>query len=162
MKPDRVPVRIGEVKVARERSVLFTIGLGSCVAIALYDQEAQVGGLAHAMLPKPLRTRRPAPPGRFVNTAISELIERMVEAGASRERIRARLAGGASMFAALLPESGLRLGKRNVEAARKALGEAGIPVDGEQVFGEHGRSVYLDTGDGTLLVTSVHEEDVQL
>lgn len=162
MKAERVPVRIGEVKVARERSVLFTIGLGSCVAIVLHDPEAQIGGLAHAMLPKPLRTRRPAPPGRFVNTAIGELIDMMVEAGAERGRIRARLAGGASMFAALLPESGLRLGKRNVEAARRVLGEAGIPIDGEEVFGEHGRSVYLDTGDGHLLVTSVHAEDVTL
>jgi chemotaxis protein CheD len=162
MNAERVPVRIGEVKVARERSVLFTIGLGSCVAIALYDADARVGGLAHAMLPKPLRSRRPAPAGRFVNTAVAELIDMMIEAGAEPARIRARLAGGASMFAALLPESGLRLGKRNIEAARRALGDAGIPVDGEEVFGEHGRSVFLDTGDGSLLVTSVYEQDVKL
>lgn len=162
MTAERVPVRIGEVKVAHERSVLFTIGLGSCVAIVLYDPEARIGGLAHAMLPKPLRTRRPGPPGRFVNTAVAQLIEMMVAAGADPARIRARLAGGASMFAALLPQSGLRLGKRNVEAARRVLGDAGIPIDGEEVFGEHGRSVYLDTGSGRLLVTSVHTEDVTL
>lgn len=162
MKAERVPVRIGEVKVAREASVLFTIGLGSCVAIVLYDPEARVGGLAHAMLPKPLRSRRQAPPGRFVNTAIAVLLDMMVEAGADPARIRARLAGGASMFTALLPESGLRLGKRNVEAARRVLSEAGIPIDGEEVFGEHGRSVFLDTGDGTLRVSSVYQEDVTL
>ena len=40
-----------------------SLNLSTSVAIALYDQEAQVGGLAHAMLPKPLRTRRPAAAG---------------------------------------------------------------------------------------------------
>jgi chemotaxis protein CheD len=48
-----VPVRIGDVKVAAGPSVLFTIGLGSCVAVALYDPERRIGGLAHAMLPDP-------------------------------------------------------------------------------------------------------------
>lgn len=162
MKPEQVPVRIGEVRVARETGVLFTIGLGSCVAIALYDRDARVGGLAHAMLPRPIRTRRPAPAGRFATTAVPELIELMVENGADTTRIRARLAGGASMFAALLPEYGLRLGLRNIEAARTALAEAGIPLDGEEVGGEHGRSVFLDTGDGSLLVTSVLQPKVEL
>lgn len=162
MTPERWPVRIGEVKVARESGVLFTIGLGSCVAIALYDPEARVGGLAHAMLPKPLRSRQPAPPGRFATTAVPELVERMLEHGAESTRIRARLAGGASMFAALLPEYGLRLGLRNIEAARSALAEAGIPLDGEEVGGEHGRSVFLDTGSGSLLVTSVLQPNVEL
>lgn len=162
MTSERVPVRIGEVKVAREQGVLFTIGLGSCVAIVLYDHEARVGGLAHAMLPRPLRTRRPAPPGRFAATAVPELLMRMTEYGADAARVRARLAGGASMFAALLPEYGLRLGQRNVDAAREALSLAGVPLDGEEVGGEHGRSVFLDTCTGRLLVTSALQPEVAL
>jgi chemotaxis protein CheD len=162
MSCGRVPVRIGEVKVAQGGGVLCTIGLGSCVAIALYDSETRVGGLAHAMLPRPLRTRRPAPAGRFAITAVPELVERMLEHGADGARIRARLAGGASMFAALLPEYGLRLGLRNIEAAHEALVEAGIPLDSEEVGGEHGRSVFLDTGDGSLLITSALHPEVRL
>jgi chemotaxis receptor (MCP) glutamine deamidase CheD len=49
-----------------------------------------------------------------------------------------------------------------VEAARAALEEAGIPIDGEDVFGTYGRSVFLRTTDGKLLVTSVSNEDVRL
>lgn len=162
MTTERVPVRIGEVKVAREHGVLFTIGLGSCVAIALYDRESRVGGLAHAMLPKPLRARRPAPPGRFATTAVPELLERMVEHGAEPARITARIAGGASMFAALLPEYGLRLGQRNIDAVREALECAGVPLEGEEVGGEHGRSVFLDMSTGQLLVTSALEPEVTL
>ena len=162
MKPLRVPVRIGEVRVAADNQILFTVGLGSCVAIALYDAEARVGGLAHVMLPKPLSPRRATPPGRFANLAVPQLIEMMEQEGASVTRMRARLVGGASMFAALLPERGLKLGKRNAEASRRALREAGIPIDAEEVGGEHGRSVYLHTADGTLQVTSVLNEDITI
>lgn len=162
MSCERVPVRIGEVKVARNEGVLFTIGLGSCVAIALYDPDVRVGGLAHAMLPRPLRTRRPAPPGRFATTAVPELIEQMIAQGAEASRITARIAGGASMFATLLPEYGLRLGQRNIDAVREALEDAGVPLEGEEVGGEHGRSVFLDMGTGRLLVTSALEPEVTL
>ena len=66
------------------------------------------------------------------------------------------------MFRDLLEGEGLRLGRRNVEAAREALQQAGIPIDGEDVYGTYGRSVYLHTADGKLLVTSVKHDDVVL
>jgi chemotaxis protein CheD len=159
---NRIPVLIGDVKVAGSDTVLFTIGLGSCVAIVLYDTERRVGGLAHAMLPDPSCARRPTPVGRFASTAVPELIALMQSAGATRSALRARLAGGASMFEALLTESGRRLGLRNVHAARTALAEAGIPVDGEDVGGGHGRSVYLHIEDGRVVVSSVLHADVVL
>ncbi|MEO5511113.1 MAG: chemotaxis protein CheD [Longimicrobiales bacterium] len=162
MSSARVAVRIGDVKVAGEGATLLTIGLGSCVAIALYDPKTRIGGLAHAMLPHPSNGRKDAPPGRFAATAVPQLLELMKEAGASPRRIRARLAGGASMFRDLLEGDGLKLGRRNVEAARQALGELGIKIDGEDVLGTYGRSVYLNTVDGTLRVTSVRQPDVFL
>lgn len=157
-----VPVRIGDVKVAADSSLLFTIGLGSCVAIALYDADRRIGGLAHAMLPHPANGRKDAPPGRFAHTAVQELLQLMQQEGAVPQRLRARLAGGASMFRDVLEGDGLRLGRRNVEAAHAALARAGIPVEGEDVFGTYGRSVFLRTTDGRLLVTSVNHDDVIL
>lgn len=159
---DQVPVRIGDLKVACGSSLLFTVGLGSCVAIALYDADARIGGLAHAMLPDPESGRKDAPPGRFASSAVTELIRVMEEHGASRGRLRARLAGGASMFRDVLDRAGLRLGRRNVEAARTALAAAGIPVDGEEVMGTYGRSVFLRISDGRILVTTVNHGDVYL
>lgn len=162
MSEKRVPVLIGEAKVAGPDNLLFTIGLGSCVAIVLYDAEVRIGGIAHAMLPDPSNGRRKSPAGRFATTAVPALLELMREAGASGDRIRARLAGGASMFEALLDEKGRRLGMRNVEAARAALAQAGICLDGEDVGGSHGRSVYFSTGDGIVTITSVAHPDVIL
>jgi chemotaxis protein CheD len=159
---EHVPVRIGEVKVAASPGVLYTIGLGSCVAVALYDPASGIGGLAHAMLPDPRSGRQGAPPGRFATTAVPALVALMEENGAVAERIRARLAGGAAMFRSVLEDDGLRLGERNVAAARAALVDAGIGVVGEDVFGTYGRSVLLNTADGRLVVTSVEHADVVL
>lgn len=158
----RVPVRIGEVKVAASDTVLFTIGLGSCVAIVLFDAEHRIGGIAHAMLPAPSNARRALPASRFASTAVAELIAMMEAAGASRTYIRARLAGGASMFDVLLSENGRRLGERNVQAARAALAGAGVAIEGEDVGGGHGRSIYLYVSDGRVVVSSVHHANVIL
>lgn len=162
MIASKVPVQIGEVKVGGEESLLFTIGLGSCVAIVLYDERMRIGGMAHAMLPTPANGRHSASLGRFVTTAVPALLACMVEHGAAPGRLRARLAGGASMFESVLTDYGRKLGPRNVQAARDALAEAGIPVDGEDVGGTHGRSVFLTVADGRLVVTSVHHADVIL
>jgi chemotaxis protein CheD len=158
----QVAVRIGDVKVAGGTSLLFTIGLGSCVAVALHDARARLGGMAHAMLPRPESGYRDGPEGRFASLAVPQLIAQLVAEGAALERLRARLAGGAAMFPDLLDRDGLQLGRRNVEAARAALEAAGIPIDGEDVYGSWGRSVFLRTDDGALLVTSVSHGDVIL
>ena len=159
---EQLPVRIGDVRVGTNPSLLFTVGLGSCVAIALYDPKTRIGGLAHPMLPEPPNGKPVTVIGRYVATAVPELINVMVAAGAARERLRARLAGGASMFRDVLEGDGLRLGRRNVEAAHHELEQIGIAVDAEDVFGTYGRSVFLRTTDGELLITSVNRPDVFL
>jgi chemotaxis protein CheD len=158
----RQAVRIGELAVMTGGGVLFTIGLGSCVAVALYDGSSRVAGLAHVMLPAPTDARPGAPLGRFASTAVPALVDAMVGMGATRERLRARIAGGASMFSRVLPDSGRDLGRRNVAAVHAALAAAGVPLDGREVGGEHGRSVFLHCEDGRLVVTSVRHGDVEL
>jgi chemotaxis protein CheD len=159
---ERVAVRVGEVRVAAGNTVLFAVGLGSCVGIALYDARARIGGFAHVMLPHPSSARKPTPLGRFASTAIEYLIQEMETAGAARRRLYARLVGGAAMFENLMTDNGPALGERNVESARHALKAAGVPLKGEAVGGNHGRSVHFDMANGRLLVTSVRHPDVIL
>ena len=90
-------VRVAEYRAGGAGEVLLTIGLGSCVAVALHDQRAKVGGLAHILLPSPALSRRDPAPGKFPQTAIPLLLQEMVALGARPERITARLAGGAAM-----------------------------------------------------------------
>ena len=158
---ERVHVKIGEIKVARSEGTLFTIGLGSCVGVALYDPKQKVAGLAHVMLPEP-STRPNQLPGRSAPTAIPELVRVMLAAGARKRGMYARIVGGAAMFESVLPSEGVRLGTRNVEAVRDALVKAQIPLRGEDVGGSFGRSVFLDAADGKLLIRAVKRDDVVL
>ena len=158
---ERVHVKIGEIKVARGRGTLFTIGLGSCIAVVLYDPKVRVGGLAHVMLPEPSNSPSHTP-GRSAPTAVPEMVRVMLAAGARKRGMYARIIGGAAMFETLLPSEGLRLGARNIEAVREALSKAQIPLRGEDVGGSYGRSVFFDAADGKVVVRAVKRDDVVL
>jgi chemotaxis protein CheD len=147
-----VAVRIADLAVVAAPMRLTTSGLGSCIAIIVHDATARVGGLAHVLLPNPPGAAS-GHPAKFVNTAVPDLLARMRALGAT-EAITARLVGGARMFSALLPAGMPAVGDRNVAAAREALQHAGIPVVGEDVGGEFGRSVVLDVSAGTVCVQS--------
>jgi chemotaxis protein CheD len=148
-------VKVAELAVGEAGDVLVTIGLGSCVAIALHDPVAKVGGLAHVLLPSPALVRRDGTPGKFPQTAVPRLLELMAERGASRRRIIARIAGGASMFAALAPAGSIQMGERNVVASRQVLHVSGIPLVGAAVGADYGRTVRLVVETGGVEVHSV-------
>ncbi len=148
-------VGIADLAVAAGDDTLCTLGLGSCVAIVLYDAEARVGGLAHVLLPEPGMSRLHENPARFPETAVPALVERMRALGADPGRVTARLIGGASMFSSLLPRGAPTIGGRNIDQSRLALRQAGITITGEDVGLEHGRSVYLRLSDGQVEVRSL-------
>lgn len=155
MSGREVLVRVADLRTGGPEDVLVTVGLGSCVAILLYDAEARVGGLAHVLLPSPALARHDGNPAKFPQSAVPRLLELMTEGGARRERITARLAGGASMFAALAPPGTVQMGERNLTAARQALNNHGVPLVGEAVGGDFGRTVRLRVLDGQVEVSTV-------
>ena len=151
-------VRVADFAVGRSGDIIVSIGLGSCVAIALYDAATRIGALAHILLPSEGLSRDSSNRAKFPSTAIPMLLEEMKKAGASGMP-RAKIAGGASMFGALIPAGGINMGERNVLATRTALQHAGIPVAAADVGGDHGRSVYFHLDDGRLLVRSLKKGD---
>lgn len=155
MKGRELLVRVADLKVGVGDDVLVTLGLGSCVAILLHDAEARIGGLAHVLLPSPALSRLDDKPAKFPQSAVPRLLELMVADGASRARITARLAGGASMFAVLAPPGTVQMGERNLVAARQVLRSHNVPLVGEAVGGDFGRTVRLQVADGQVEVTTV-------
>ncbi len=147
-------VRIAHLAVARGTGRLLAVGLGSCVAVALYDPRQRVGGLAHILLPDPSVARDASNPGRFASEAVPMLMDGMRAQGAGTSLI-AKIAGGAALFGPLLGTSAGQMGDRNVAAARAAPASAGIPVVGEDTGGSGGRSITFDVSTGELLVRGV-------
>lgn len=143
---------MAELAAAKHPATLISLGLGSCVGVALYDEVAKVAGMAHIMLPES-RGENPPKPGKFADTAISALISELLQLGASKSRLKAKMAGGAQMFALGGKGSSiLSVGDRNVEATKKALSSSGIPLIACDVGGNKGRSVEFRTDRWVLIV----------
>lgn len=155
-------MKVADFAVANGDTLLVTVGLGSCVAIALHDAQAQVGGLAHVLLPSTGMSQDRSNRAKFPSSAVPMLCERMQALGARAGRIRAKIVGGASMFTSLLSATGLQIGERNVVATRVALEQAGIPIVAQDVGGDYGRSVYFSVRDGRLVVKSLKAGHVNL
>jgi chemotaxis protein CheD len=155
-----VRIKVADYAVCRGERVIATIGLGSCVAIALYDRDAQVGGLAHILLPSPSMSRETSNPAKFPQTIVPLMMDEMRKLGsAPGARISAKIVGGASMFGQLVTGSGINVGERNVFATRDVLAAAGIPILAEDTGLDYGRSVYFHLADGRVEVRSLKKGD---
>jgi chemotaxis protein CheD len=126
--------------------------LGSCVAVALFDPVAQVGGLNHFLLPQGPESA--APSARFGAIAVPWLIEAVVAAGASRRSLQAKVFGGACVLRAFRTTAG-NLGQKNVQVAKAILQSERIPIVAEDVDGERGRKLIFQTHDGAAWVRSL-------
>jgi len=158
--PCEVRVKVADYAVAAD-GLITTIGLGSCVAIVLYDPVARVGGLAHVLLPEESMSRDRTNPAKFPATAVPLVLEQMQKLGALPGRVRAKIAGGASMFSNFSSSNGggggINIGERNVAAVREALAARRIEIVGEDTGSDHGRSVYFYLTDGRVEVRSVRK-----
>jgi chemotaxis protein CheD len=159
---DQTIVAMGDYAVAGGSGTLAALGLGSCVAVILYDGEGRVGALAHVLLPAQSLARRSSSPARAADTAVPLLLAQMRDRGAVLERTHARLVGGSTMFGDLLPTGSVHIGERNVLACRTALRQVGVPIVAEAVGGRAGRSVWFDVGAGKVTVRVVGKEEMEL
>ncbi|WP_255170016.1 chemotaxis protein CheD [Natrononativus amylolyticus] len=155
--PDPVQVGISELVVSEGDDTLKSYGLGSCLAIALYDPDTDIGGLAHIMLPDgDAADNSDTKPGKYADTAIRALLRRMVERGASYTAVEAKIAGGSDMFQ--FESFGEGVGNRNIAAAREELEKLGVPLIAEDVGGSSGRTVEFTPGTGALTVRTADGE----
>jgi chemotaxis protein CheD len=143
-----VVVGVADCQISKDSdSTLVTYALGSCIAIAIHDAVAGVGGLLHFMLPESSidPAKASANPYMFADTGIPMLFRNAYQYGAEKRRLTVRLAGGAQV----MDDNGVfKIGKRNYLAVRKILWKAGVLVHGEAVGGDSSRTVRLEVGSG--------------
>lgn len=144
-----IKVGMADLNTCVSPDSITTLGLGSCVGIAVRDPVTKIGGLAHVMLPDSSSIRSITNIPKFADTGIEELIKRVVAKGANRRRLVAKIAGGAQMFAFQSKNEMVRVGERNVQASKKKLAELQIPILAEDTGKNFGRTVifYPETGD---------------
>ena len=146
-----IAVGIGDAAIARGQGRLSTIGLGSCVAVAIFDPVVRLGALLHFQLSDSTqdleRARRQ--PWLFGDFGIAALAAAVQAQGGQVPRSRVTVVGGTQLMASVATA---QIGKRNVLAARKALWKAGYLIEREIVGGNVGRSVALDVATGDVTV----------
>ncbi|MCI2047898.1 MAG: chemotaxis protein CheD [Faecalibacterium sp.] len=152
-----IEVGISDLHVAVQDEVLVTRALGSCVGVCLYDSAVKVAGLSHIMLPdsKPFAPVEGRQLYKFADTALPALVEKMEEKGAVRTRIKAKIAGGAQMFACAANSSLASIGQRNILAVKITLLRLHIPILAEDTGKDYGRTQIFSAADGVMQIKSV-------
>jgi len=154
-----IKVGMADLKICICPDSVTTLGLGSCVGIALRDPVTKVGGLAHVMLPDSTAIRNQTNIYKFADTGIVELVRLMMEKGANRNRIVAKIAGGAQMFAFQNKNELVRVGERNVEATKLKLKELGIAILAEDTGKTYGRTVIFYPETGNFVIRAVGKQE---
>ncbi len=148
---------MGEIMVAESPNLLRAVGIGSCIAVTLYDRDTTIGGLAHIMLPCVEEAHNKSHPARFSDVAIGMMIDETKAQGARIQDVRAKIFGGANMFPEIISSnSTMDIGRRNISAVRQELERQNIEIIAEEVGDDIGRTVLFDTGDGSVVVKTAH------
>lgn len=151
-------ISIAQARIDRAPVVLKAFGLGSCIAVALYDPDTGLGGLGHMLLPNRPKKTPLGSESKYVDAGICHMVDELVRAGASRERLEAKIAGGANMFETSYQTLINSIGARNAKSARRTLYDLGIRIVGEEVGGNRGRTVEFDLATGKMMVYCAHDE----
>jgi chemotaxis protein CheD len=149
---DSIVIGMGEYSISSSTNTILTcIGLGSCIAICVYDRLAKVGGMVHVVLPchdKMNDTNQ----ARYADTAVPFLINEVVKNGGARNRLTVKISGGAQMTHASGLRDTFKTGERNLAEIKAALDREKITLAASNTGGTVGRTVkmYIDSGKVTV------------
>ena len=153
-----IKVGMADLKIAKNPDILTTLGLGSCIGIAVWDPMTKIGGLAHIMLPDSTKIRNNSNIAKFADTGIDELIRLMLQAGANKNKLVAKIAGGARMFEVSGATTVGNIGEKNAIASKEKLKQLGIPLLAEDTGLNYGRTVELDCSNGNYLIKAAGKQ----
>ncbi len=157
MNTEEIRVGIGDLNIAKDPQKLITVGLGSCIGIALYDKASGIAGLSHIMLPDSKQFSSVTNPMKFADLAIPILINKMELKGAKKRNLVAKIAGGASMFNFSDKNIISDIGHRNGIMVKEVLNELGIKLISEEIGGNKGRTMIVDSTNGLVSIRTVGE-----
>ena len=143
----RVTIGPGEYYATGKTEVISTL-LGSCVAACLYDPIARIIGMNHFMLSNARYSRslpiHASEAGRYGIHAMELLINAMLNTGAQRYRLRAKVFGGANVLGTEGEASNFFcVGSVNSRFIRDFLATESIPIEAEDLGGDFGRVIHF-------------------
>jgi chemotaxis protein CheD len=135
--------------------LMITTVLGSCVAACIRDPLNGVGGMNHFMLPDGDSQSPASATMRYGAFAMEVLINEVLKAGASRERLEAKVFGGGAVLAAMQQ---MNIGERNGEFVMNYLKMEGIPVVARDLGDVFARRVSYFPREGRVMVRKMNSQ----
>ena len=136
---------------------IVTHSLGSCLGVTVYDPEANVGGMLHALLPlsKSDTSKAQENPAMFTDTGMQELLNQIFKLGGQKKNLIVKLAGCASPLDIV---GRFKIGERNYAVVRKILWRNNILISGEDIGGKKPRTLFLNMNNGETTVSSLGQK----
>ena len=154
-----IKVGIADLNIVRRPNTIRTSGLGSCVGVVIYDSSKKIAGLSHVLLPNSKATKQlNLNRYKYADTAIPYLVYMLLENGARKYALKAKIAGGAQMFQFSQTSDTMRIGPRNIEAVEEKLRELHIPLIASNVGGNVGRTIEFNPEDCKLSIRKINQE----
>lgn len=159
-----INVGMGELQVSKHNGTsLVAPGLGSCIGLIMYDPKAKVAGMVHVVLPDSANAGvSNSLPGKYADTAVPELIEKMIKQGASKSNLWVKIAGGAQMFNLEKGGNVLNIGVRNTIAVKAALNKENLSLKSSDTGGNKGRTLKIEIATGKVYVRSIGQQEIEL
>lgn len=158
---EQLKVGISDYKVSTAPDQLVTIGLGSCVGIALYEEKTKTGSLIHIMLPESKGFKNTEKWAKFADLALPRVVYELQQK-TKQKKIVAKIAGGASMFSFNSESKNMQIGERNIHSVKQTLEELGIPLLGDHTGGNMGRTMFVDLNTFEVTIRMVNRETFTL
>ena len=159
--PQKLTVGIADMKILQWNGELITYALGSCIGICLYDPNIKLAALIHIMLPINMEAGRKNTM-KYADTGIRETLTQLVGRGARKDRLVAKIAGGAKMFEVAGNNNLGNIGARNIECVRLNLRKEGIRIISENVGGSVARTLSFFPENGVGKIKAYGQPDITL
>jgi len=131
-------------------------GLGSCIALVLFDDIKRVSAMSHILLPKVNTDKKKILyPHKYANLSVKILLKELISHGAVRENIKAIIVGGSKIFNLDYNFMGID----NTSSVKEELDSLKIQIIKEDTRGSMGRNVIFDTQCFSLYVRSTVDPD---
>lgn len=152
-------IRPNNLAVGRDKDEIMARALGSGIVVCLYDEGNRAGGMVYTLFPDSgADMKLLAEEGlKYVDTALERLADEVVQSGAEREKLWAKVVGGAQIFRFANGREQENIGRQNVAAARTWLKEHQIPIKAEDTGNNFGRTVRFQIEDGNVEIELVNK-----
>ena len=148
----RISISIGQYHASRSPVIIQTL-LGSCVAVCLFDSKTRIGGMNHIFLPGKADLNCFNQPARYGINAMELLINAILELGADRRRLSAKVFGGGHLLPSIPPERGT--GGKIAAFVISFLEKEHIPIISQDTGGTVGRKIFFHTNTGEVFLKRI-------